>query len=149
MMMQLSTAGLAFVQAREAFRAKAYPDSTGIPTVGYGSTGPDIHLGMVVTQGWAVLRLARDMDAAVSCVNQHVSTCLTLTQGEFDALVDFTYSVGIGAFEHSTLLLKLDTGDFLGAEAEFAKWDKAGGRTLAGLESRRLAEAKMFEGSGS
>ena len=145
-MMQLSSAGLAFVEAREAFRDHAYPDSTGVPTVGYGSTGPDIHLGMTVTQAWASARLARDMGAAVSCVNQHVSTCLTLAQGEFDALCDFAYNCGLHAFEHSTLLLKLDTGDFVGAEAEFQKWDKAGGRTLAGLERRRLAEAKMFAG---
>lgn len=148
-MMTLSSAGLAFVEARESFRAHAYPDATGIPTVGYGSTGPDIHLGMIVTQGWAAIRLARDMGAAVSCVNQHVSTCLALTQGEFDALCDFAYNCGLGAFEHSTLLRKLDTGDFAGAAAEFAKWDKAGGRTLAGLEARRLAEAKMFDGGAA
>ncbi len=143
-MMTLSAAGLAFVEARESFRAHAYPDSTGVPTVGYGSTGPDVHLGMTVTLGWATIRLARDLGAAVSCVNQHVSTCLALTQGEFDALCDFAYNCGLGAFEHSTLLLKLDTGDFVGAEAEFQKWDKAGGRTLVGLANRRKAEAQMF-----
>ena len=143
-MMQLSPTGLAFVEARESFRSRAYPDSTGIPTVGYGSTGPDVHLGLTVTHAWASARLARDMGAAVSCVNQHVSTCLTLTQGEFDSLCDLAYNIGLGAFEHSTLLLKLDTGDFVGAEAEFQKWDKAGGRTLVGLANRRKAEEQMF-----
>ncbi len=142
--MQLSPAGLAFVEARESFRARAYLDSTGVPTVGYGSTGPDIHLGMVVTMGWASARLARDMAAAVLCVNAHVR--VALTQGEFDALADFTYNVGQHAFAYSTLLTKLNAGDYAGADAQFQLWDKAGGRVIAGLETRREAEAQMFDG---
>ena len=141
-MIQLSLAGLAFVRGRESFRAEAYLDSGGVPTVGYGSTGPDIHLGMVVSEAWAAARLQRDMGAAVLCINAHVR--VALTQAEFDALCDFAYNIGQHAFADSTLLRLLNTGDYAGADEQFGLWDHADGRVISGLAARRKAEAAMF-----
>jgi len=69
-----------------------------------------------------------------------------LTDYQFDALVSFTYNCGSGALNKSTLLKKLNAGDFAGAAREFKKWNKAGGKELKGLTRRRNSEAVMFAG---
>ena len=70
-----------------------------------------------------------------------------ITQGQFDAMVDFTYSEGQGSFRNSTLLRMVNKGDFAGAAAQFPFWNKAGGVVQEGLERRRKAEAAMFMGA--
>ena len=67
-----------------------------------------------------------------------------LNQNQFDALVSFTYNLGAGALGSSTLLGKLNRGDFEGAADEFPKWNKAGGKVLNGLVKRRAAERSLF-----
>lgn len=84
-----------------------------------------------------------DMQRAVDCVYSAVK--VPLNQNQFDALCDFTYNVGCGAFEGSTLLLRLNAGDYTGSAAQFAFWDKAAGRVVQGLENRRAAEAALFQ----
>ncbi len=69
-----------------------------------------------------------------------------LAQHEFDALVAFAYNVGLGAFRKSTLLRLLNKGDKASAAKQFDRWNKAGGKMLAGLTRRRAAERAMFEG---
>jgi lysozyme len=71
-----------------------------------------------------------------------------LEQCRFDALVSFAYNCGIGNLKSSTLLRKVNRGDFAGAAREFGKWNKAGGRVLKGLTRRRAAEATLFQGAG-
>lgn len=100
---------------------------------------------MVWIEAQACARMTRDLGTAEACVNAHVR--VPLTQGEFDALVDFAYNVGVHAFSGSKLLQKLNAGDFAGADTQFRVWDKAGGRVIAGLEARRIGEAEMFQGS--
>ena len=65
-----------------------------------------------------------------------------VSQAEFDALVDFTFNVGCGNFLHSTLLELLNKGDHQHAANEFERWDKSGGKVVAGLLRRRCAEKK-------
>jgi len=67
-----------------------------------------------------------------------------LTQHQFDALVDWTFNEGSGNLASSTLLRKLNDGDYAGADAEFARWVRGGGRVLPGLVKRRALEATWF-----
>lgn len=141
-MMKTSHDGREFIKAREGVRLSAYLDSAGIPTVGVGHTGRGVHLGMKITQDQVDELLTHDLESAERCVNRHVT--VPLSQQQFDALVSFTFNLGCGALMHSTLLRKLNAGDYNGAAEEFHKWCHAGGRELAGLVTRRNLEKEMF-----
>ncbi len=84
------------------------------------------------------------MREAVACVNRAVKP--SLTQGQFDAMADFTYNAGRESFLRSTLLARVNARDFAGAAKEFGFWVHAGGTVQPGLVRRRAAEAAMFEG---
>jgi lysozyme len=100
-------------------------------------------MGMTCTQEQAEQWLQEDIQSAADAVNRLVT--VELTQQEFDALVDFTFNLGAGNLQSSTLLRLLNSGDYTGAAGEFDKWDRAGGQVLAGLLRRRQAEADMFD----
>ena len=68
-----------------------------------------------------------------------------LTQGQFDALVSFSFNVGLGNLQNSTLRMKVNRGDMEGAAEQFLVWTKAGGKVLPGLVKRRTHEKEMFE----
>ena len=140
--MKISDDGLTLIKRFEGVRRVAYQDSVGVWTIGYGST-TEVDPGMRITQAEAEERLQKDVRHAEDCINSAVS--VPLTQGEFDALCSFVFNLGCAAFRGSTLLRKLLDSDYDGAAAEFARWDKAGGRVLAGLTRRRAAEAARFE----
>lgn len=140
--MQYSLDGLHLTEQFEGCKLQAYPDSTGIPTIGYGHT-KGVSLGMTCTQAQAEQWLQQDINYAASEVNKHVT--VPLTQHQFDALVDFTFNCGAGNLDHSTLLKLVNTGDFTHAANEFERWDKAGGKVVAGLLRRRLAEKNEFQ----
>jgi lysozyme len=141
MTMSISPAGIALIQAHEGLRLSAYRDPVGIWTIGYGST-TGVHAGMKITRDQAILRLYHDVDNAEAAINGRVT--VPLTQPQFDALVSFVFNVGAGAFRKSTLLKKLNAGDYAGATAEFPRWVKGGGKTLPGLVVRRAAEMLLF-----
>jgi lysozyme len=129
-------------------RLKAYPDpgTGGDPwTIGWGSTGPDIRRSTIWTQEQADERLERDVAEFAKGVASAIGTAPT-TQAQFDAMVSFAYNVGLSAFAKSTLLRKHRAGDYDGAAGQFALWNKAGGRVLAGLVKRRTAEARCYRG---
>ena len=111
--------------------------------MGVGHTGPEVKHGLVIDQQEADEYLRKDVHVAESCVEKNVT--VPLTQGEFDALVSFTFNLGCTALRNSTLLRKLNASDYDGAAAEFAKWNHAGGKVLAGLTTRREAERERFE----
>lgn len=141
-----SRAAFETIKHFESCELTAYPDpgTGGDPwTVGWGSTGPGIRKGVVWTQQQADDRLRDDVNSFAVGVQKLVDGSQT-TQSEFDALVSFAYNVGLGALEKSTLLKKHRAGDKDGAAAEFARWDKAGGRVLKGLTRRRAAEAGLY-----
>jgi lysozyme len=110
-------------------------------TVGYGSTGPAIKSGLKITMKRAEELLARDVATAADAVNRYALPC---TQGQFDALTDFTFNLGEGALCRSTLLRKHQAGNYTGAAQEFARWIYAGGKPLPGLIKRRAAEAHLY-----
>lgn len=140
--MQYSKAGLQLTEQFEGCRREAYQDSVGKWTIGYGHTA-GVQPGDTCTMEEAEAMLAADTAWAETFVNKMTSS-VQLTQGEFDALVDFTFNLGSGNFSHSTLLALVNQGNFQAAHDEFQKWDKAGGQVVAGLLRRRLAEAAEF-----
>lgn len=141
MTMSTSPAGLALIQAHEGLRLRAYRDATGIPTIGYGSTR-GVRLGMAITPEQAAARLREDVEEAEAAVRRLVT--VPITQGQFDALVSFTYNLGAGKLAKSTLLALLNRCDYAGAADQFPRWIKAGGKNLRGLVRRRAAERALF-----
>lgn len=132
----------------EGFVPHPYQDSVGVWTIGYGSTrdaeGNPVTPNMApITQTEAHALMVRDLAAACGEIGRDVKVPLTVA--EKAALEDFIYNLGAGNFRSSTLLRKLNQGDYAGAAAEFDKWDMAGGRVLAGLLRRRQAETKLFQ----
>ncbi|HEY2466562.1 MAG TPA: lysozyme [Terracidiphilus sp.] len=140
-----STKGLALTEQFEGCRLAAYQDQVGVWTIGYGHTGADVKPGMTITSAQAQALLAQDVTSASACVNNVVA--VALSQDEFDALVDFVFNLGVGAFSGSTMLRKLNAGDFASAAAQFDLWDRAGGAVVAGLLRRRQEEADLFNSS--
>ncbi|WP_145954133.1 lysozyme [Kosakonia radicincitans] len=145
-MMQISNKGIALIKQFEGLRLDAYQDSVGVWTIGYGWTQPvdgkPITKGMVIKQETAERLLKTGLVSYESDVSKLVK--VKLTQGQFDALVSFAYNLGTRALSTSTLLKKLNAGDYDGAADEFPRWNKAGGKELAGLTRRREAEFALF-----
>lgn len=143
--MKTNSAGLALIKQFEGCKLKSYQDIVGIWTIGYGHTGDDVTPGQKIDQETADSLLAADL----SQFEDGVSGCLTTKQGgvtdnQFSALVCFAYNVGLGNLKSSTLLKKLLVGDTTGAANEFLRWNKAGGKEVAGLTRRRAAERALF-----
>jgi lysozyme len=134
--------GLALTEQFEGCELTAYQDQVGVWTIGYGHTGPDVVSGLSISLEQAQDFLAQDVLSAAACVNNHVT--IQLAQNEFDALVDFVFNLGVGAFTGSTLLRDLNAGNISDAAAQFDLWDHAGGAVVAGLLRRREAETAMF-----
>jgi lysozyme len=134
--------GLALTENFESCALAAYKDIRGIWTIGWGHTGLTVVEGLTCTQAQADAWLLQDCAAAERAVNRLVH--ITLTQHEFDALVDFAFNCGLAAFAHSTLLKLLNVGDIKGAATQFEEWDHASGKVVAGLLRRRLAEEQEF-----
>jgi lysozyme len=137
-----SDAGLALTKSFEGLRLQAYQDSGGIWTVGYGHTGPELLAGMTISQADADMMLRADLSVAVGCVNRAVTE--EISQNQFDALVDFCFNVGRKNFLLSSLLRKLNQGDFEGAAAQFLIWVNVAGKKSEGLVRRRTAEQSLF-----
>jgi lysozyme len=138
-----SAAGLELTKQFEGLELKAYQDSVGVWTIGYGHTGSDVKAGLMITEAQASVLLAADVAWAVTCVNKSVTSAIN--QNQFDAMVDFVFNLGCAAFAQSTLLRMVNAGDLAGAAGQFGRWNKAGGKVLAGLTKRRMAEAALFQ----
>jgi lysozyme len=137
-----SDAGMALTKSFEGLRLTAYQDVAGIWTIGYGHVGPAILAGMTISEADAEALLRADLADAVGCVNRAVR--VTITQNQFDAMVDFCFNAGRGNFLQSTLLRKVNLKDFAGAAVQFGLWVHAGGEVVSGLVRRRKAEAAVF-----
>lgn len=140
--MKTNARGIALIKRWESFQPKAYKCPAGVWTIGYGHTG-DVKPGMTVTEHQAEAILGLDLEKFEEGVDG-LAKGLALTSNQFSALVSFSFNVGITALANSTLLKKLRKGDLKGAQAEFARWNKAGGKVLKGLTLRRADEAELF-----
>ncbi len=146
--MRISEHGIAVAHYFESCRLVAYPDpgsSDGTPwTIGWGHTGPDVHRGLVWTQDQADAAFRTDLKRFESGVGSLVK--VPLTQGQFDALVLFSFNVGLKALGGSTLLRLLNAGDYDAMPAQLARWNKNDGQVMRGLTRRRAAEACLWVG---
>jgi lysozyme len=147
--MKVSAAGRKAIAGHEGVRLKAYPDpATGAEpwTIGVGHTSaaglPKVYKGLTITADECDEILSRDLATFERAVENAVT--VTLNQNQFDALVSFTFNVGAGNFKGSTLLRKLNAGDYRGAADQFPVWNKAAGKVMQGLVSRRADERAMF-----
>lgn len=139
--MQISDKGLSLIKHFEGCVLTAYRDSVGIWTIGYGHTGEDAEEGRCISQAKAEEILNADLARFEHGVEDMAFPC---TQNQFDALVSFAFNLGLGALKSSPLLRKHKSGDFKGAAGEFLRWNRAGGKVLAGLARRRAAEAELY-----
>jgi lysozyme len=141
--MHLSSAGLSLLKKSEGFRDRVYADVAGFPTIGFGHRlGPHeaYPIGINLSQGEAIL--SQDLILAEAAVDRLVK--VTLTQGQFDALVDFVFNLGVGRLASSTLLRYLNTEKYEAAAWELLAWDHAGSREIASLKTRREAEFQLW-----
>lgn len=141
----LSLSALAFVGilVHEGYRENAYLDAVNVPTIGFGTT-EGVKLGDRTTVERSLVRALDDADK----IGKAIAKCITvpLYDHEWSAYVAFSYNVGPSAFCRSTLVKKLNAGDYAGACAELSRWTMAGGRELPGLVKRRADERRMCEG---
>ncbi len=118
----------------------------GTLTIGVGHTGANVKPEMRVTAEGADAILSNDLIRFENAVNNLVK--VDLNQNQFDALVSFAFNVGVGNFSSSTLLKKLNKGQYNAVPSELMKWTKSKGRQMAGLVNRRSQEAALW-GKGS
>ena len=125
----------------EGLSLEAYEDCAGVPTIGYGHT-KNVKMGDRISKYWAKELLKDDVREVAQQVQE---LNVAQTQGQFDALVSFTFNLGIGRLKSSTLLKVIREGGSKNAiKKEFKRWVYAGGKKLRGLELRREWEAKRF-----
>lgn len=141
--MKTSPAGLEFIKNEEGCVLHIYKDQAGYPTIGVGHLIKSGEEFTTLTEIEALDLLAEDLKVAEDAVNGKV--IVSLNQNQFDALVSFTFNVGTGALEKSTLLKLLNQGNYEAVPGELMKWVKAGGQTLPGLVNRRQREGKLWE----
>jgi lysozyme len=140
-----SSKGYALTKSFEGLRLTAYQDQSGILTIGYGHTGPDVHPSLTITEAQADALLASDIARAAACINRAVTA--NISQCHFDALVDFVFNLGCGRLHNSTLLRHVNAGEFDLAAPQFLLWDHADGVVVPGLLKRRHAEMALFQSS--
>ena len=140
--MKVSQECVNLVKFFEGFEAKAYLCPANVWTIGYGRTR-NVKEGDIVNEIQAERDLLEELE---EFANQVLNTVkVSLTQNELDALTSWTYNLGVGNLQSSTLLKKLNSGDKNSVPSEMLRWNKAAGKVLAGLTRRREAEAKLWE----
>ncbi|WP_238327294.1 lysozyme [Rodentibacter pneumotropicus] len=146
-MMKISEKGIEFIRQAEGEKLTAYPDIVGVWTIGVGHTGfvdgKSVSRGMAITKEKSKEILIADLKRFESAVNSAVK--VSLAQNQFDALVSLAFNIGEGAFTRSTLVKKLNAGDYKGAAEQFLVWKNAGGRVSQGLLNRRKREKVLFD----
>ena len=141
--MVTSDNGRNLIKKFEGCSLTAYQDSVGVWTIGYGHTA-NVYYGETITSSEADALLASDLKTFENGVNKYTSG-VSLTQNQFDALVSFSYNVGLANLKNSTLLKKVKANPKDKAiETEFRRWVYAGGKILQGLVNRRAEEAKLY-----
>ncbi len=139
---RVNKATIDLIKSFEGCKLTPYKDIVGVWTVGWGSTrgvGPNT---LPISQEEADKRFMKDLEMFEGGVN--VMLKVEVTDNQFGALVSFAYNLGLHNLGMSTLLRKLNCGDFDGASAQFLVWDRAGGKVVPGLARRRATEQALF-----
>ena len=149
MVMVTGQRGVDLIKEFEGLRLTAYRDSVGVLTIGYGHTNNTasasqypVYSGQTITREQAETILKADLITYENGVNTYID--YDVNQNQFDALVSFSYNLGVGTLQRSDLRTKLNRGDVLGAADEFDLYIYAGGNILQGLVRRRAAEKALF-----
>ena len=144
--MSVSNKGVDLICEFEGKRLVAYDDGVGVWTIGFGTTkypnGVRVKKGDTCTLEQAKEYMRHDLIEFEHTVNSSVK--VPLNQNQFDALVSLAYNIGSNAFKSSTLVKKLNTGDYQGAADQFNVWVNAGGKRMQGLVNRRDREKLLF-----
>ena len=146
-MRHINERGIEIVKSFEGISVKPYLCPANVWTVGYGATvgsdggpiDPDME---AISEDEAEALLIRDLESSEGWVRRLIKTALT--ENQYSALTSFTFNVGAGALQRSTLRMKLNRGEVQNAADEFPKWKFANKRILAGLVRRRAAERALF-----
>lgn len=139
--MRTSQAGINLIKQFESLRLEAYRCPAGIWTIGYGHTA-GVRRGDRIDERKAEQLLTDDLRQFEDVVNRE---CPGINQNQFDALVSFTFNVGTGNFQKSTLLKCVKANPLnVNIRYEFSRWNKANGTVLSGLIRRRKAEADLY-----
>jgi lysozyme len=143
--MDIDQEGLDLIASFEGCVLHTYRDVVGVLTIGYGHAlraGDGFGPASTICHEEALKLLHDDAQRVVQEINTHVT--VPLTQHQFNSLVSLGFNIGCGALDSSTLIKKLNAGDYAGADAQFAVWRMAGGKPNAVLEHRRQREALLF-----
>lgn len=141
---------LPMLKKHEGFRSNAYKDIVGVVTIGYGFTSaviPGLKMGDTISRDKAdklltqftIENYAKPLWSVIT-----VRDNPAFTPEMFASIISLAYNVGVTKVKTSSLIKKVNARDFLGAKDEFMKWNKAGGKVVAGLTSRRVDEANVF-----
>ena len=149
--MKLTQKAINHIKESEGLRLEAYPDPGSVDgkpvTIGYGTTkidGKAIKLGTKITKEQAEEYLKADLTAFGTKVAVYVK--VPVTDDQFGALVSFAYNIGLGAFSSSTLLKKLNAGDYASVPDQMRRWNKNDGKVMKGLVNRREKEVALWLG---
>ena len=144
--LKLSERGIALIKRFETLRLEPYHDDAGYPTIGYGHLLSRVKRAALsqweqITMDKALALLKRDVARSERAVARLIE--VPLSQGQFDALVSFTFNLGTGALRTSTLRRVLNRGEYHEVPKQLRRWVFAGGRKLRGLVRRREAEIAL------
>lgn len=148
-MKEISANGIDLIKSFEGFSASTYLCPANVATIGYGSTvyadGTHVTLkDKPISEEEARYLLCKQVnDYYGQAVNRYVQ--VEINQNQFDALCSFAYNLGVGSLKSSTLLRKLNLGEYASASNQFLRWNRAGGKVLKGLVRRRKAEKDLFD----
>tara|TARA_R110000787_G_scaffold49287_2_gene118317 strand:+ start:799 stop:1242 length:444 start_codon:yes stop_codon:yes gene_type:complete len=140
--MKISDEGLELIKKFEGCETKAYQDSVGVWTIGYGHT-KNVKEGDEISEDYAMSMLKEEIVEYEQYIENLID--ISLSQCEFDALCSWVYNLGPTNLKESTLLKELNHANFERVPDEIKRWNKAGGKVLDGLKRRREAEALLFQ----
>ena len=141
--MRINDAGIAIIKRAEGLRLDSYRCPAGVATVGFGHTGPDVRIPMTITPGEAERLLHEDL----ARFENGVTNCLggaPTNSNQFSAMCSLSYNIGLGNFATSTVLKRHRNGQYAGAANAFLLFNKAGGKVLPGLVTRREDERELY-----
>jgi lysozyme len=141
--MNISQEGISLIKKFEGCELEAYKCAAGVWTIGYGHT-KDVKEGDSILKEDAESMLMHELQKY--CNDVDIAVKVDLKQNEFDALVSWTYNLGLTNLNSSTMLRVLNEGKHNEVPAQIKRWNKASGQVKQGLVRRREAEALMFEG---
>ena len=152
-MIQVPTTAIELVKRFEGFhrvaradpgRAQPYICPAGYWTIGYGHLCDRKH--PPITEAEAEVYLARDLQSALAATLRYCPVLVTESEGRLAAIVDFTFNLGAGRLQTSTLRRRINQRDWAAAATELRRWVYGGGKVLPGLKTRRAAEIDLLLG---